>query len=79
MIPITGNMAISLLTSENLLVISGSALAGLLLVFYMMSNEMVKINKTKQEIRGILSPLVISMFVLFVITLMNRILALSNI
>lgn len=54
-----------MLLSSALMVGSGSALAAILLIVYLIMNELIETSKTKEEIKYIFAPITIPLIIVF--------------
>ena len=59
-------MLSSLLSSTVFMIGSGSALGSVLLIFYLMINETIPVNKTKQEVIHIFVPVITALSIIFI-------------
>ena len=65
-------MLSSLLSSTVFMIGSGSALGSMLLIFYLMLNETIPVHRTKQEIKHIFVPVITSLSIIFISTVISK-------
>ncbi|MFQ6088980.1 MAG: hypothetical protein ACE5K0_08790 [Candidatus Methanofastidiosia archaeon] len=68
-------MLSSLLSSTMFMLTSGSALAATILVAYLMLNGVIEVNKTKEEIRETFFPVILTLFIVFLSTVIYKLLS----
>ena len=64
----------SLLTSTSVMAGSGAALATVLLIFYLISNEIIQVNKSAEELKRVFMPVVFGLLIVFVFTVATKVL-----
>ena len=67
------NMMSSMLLSSALMVGSGSALAAILLIVYLIMNELIETSKTKEEIKHIFAPITVPLVIVFVASVIFKV------
>lgn len=55
------------------MVASGSALATVILIVYLMMNEIIEINRSREEIKRIFSPVIVALFIVFISTVIQKV------
>jgi len=63
----------SMLMSSALMVGSGSALAAILLIVYLIMNELIETSKTKEEIKHIFAPITVPLVIVFVASVIFKV------
>lgn len=66
-------MMSSMLLSSALMVGSGSALAAILLIVYLIMNELIETSKTKEEIKHIFAPITVPLVIVFVASVIFKV------
>jgi len=62
-----------MLMSSALMVGSGSALAAILLIVYLIMNELIETSKTKEEIKHIFAPITVPLVIVFVASVIFKV------
>jgi hypothetical protein len=67
-------MLSSLLSSTMFMLSTGSALVVTILIFYLIMNEVIEVKLGKEEIRKAFFPVILSLFVVFLASVINKML-----